>query len=151
MSDNPGGTPPSDDEPVASEPQQPGTPAQPAPPPPPPAPPAPPAGPPVAPPAPQYGQPAPGSYPPPAPQYGQPAPGAYPPAGGYPPPAPVYGAPGGQVSVGEAFNYGWLKFTQNIGPIVLVVLGFLLVGIVISLVWNLILGAIGLGVSGGEA
>jgi len=107
MSENPGGTPPSDDEPVEAAPVVPSLepdpePAAPPAPPvaPPVAPPAPPVAPPVppVPPAPQYGQPAPGAYPPPppAPQYGQPAPGAYPPAPGYGPPvppAPQYGQP----------------------------------------------------------
>ncbi|WP_197030021.1 hypothetical protein [Cellulomonas sp. URHE0023] len=116
MSENPGGTPPTDGEPVTPEPQQPVQPSEPpAAPPPPPAPPAappaPPVAPPVAPPGPQYGAPpaqqygappappygqqAPGAYPPPAPQYGQPAPGyGQQPPGAYPPPPPGYGPPG---------------------------------------------------------
>ncbi|WP_426592512.1 hypothetical protein ACPPVS_12100 [Cellulomonas sp. McL0617] len=118
MSENPGGPPPSDGEPVVPDPQPPVPPAEPpaAPPPPPeppvappPAPPVAPPAPPVVPPAPDYGQPAPGAYPPPPAQYGQPAPGAYPPAAppygqpapgygqqppGYPPPPPAYGPPG---------------------------------------------------------
>jgi len=55
--------------------------------------------------------------------------GAYPP-GGYPgggmPPA------GGRpYSVGEAFSYGWKKFTENVGPILIAMLVFLLIGAVI--------------------
>lgn len=98
------------------------------------------------------GQPASGSYPPPG---GYPPAGSYPSAGGYgqppggggyPPSGPApYGPPGGQpVAVGEAFNYGWTKFTQNLGPILLAALGYVAVAIVIGLVWNLVLGALGL-------
>lgn len=134
MSENPGGTPPNDGEPVAPDPQPPVPPAQPpaAPPPPPPAPPVAPPPPPPAPPAPPaapYGQPAPGAYPPPpAPQYGQPAPGAYPPGygqqppGAYPPAPPGYAPPpaGGYAPpppspLGESFGYGWKAFTRHGG------------------------------------
>lgn len=40
---------------------------------------------------------------------------------------------GGQrpFSVGDAFGYGWKKFTQNIGPILIAMLVFLLIGAVI--------------------
>lgn len=164
MSDNPGGNPPSDDEPVAPEPQQPAVPAEPAaaPPPPPPAPPAPPAAPPVAPPvppvappAPQYGQPAPGAYPPPAPQYGQPAPGAYPPPAGYgqqapgnyppgsyPPPAGGYGAPPPSL-IGEPFSYGWQQFTRNGGLFIGAGLVWFVILIVAFSIVGLIFGGIG--------
>lgn len=57
--------------------------------------------------------PPPGGYPPPPPPGGYPPPP--PPSGGYPPPPPVSGyqtAPT-QLSVGDAINYGWNKFTQN--------------------------------------
>ncbi|WP_435736327.1 hypothetical protein V5D56_16250 [Cellulosimicrobium sp. PMB13] len=73
-----------------------------------------------------YGQPG---YPPPGQPYGQPG---YPPSGqpGYPPPGQPYGQPGypppatpyGQVDqpvqIGDAFSYGWNKFTQNAGVII---------------------------------
>lgn len=72
--------------------------------------------------------------PPPPPSYGQPADG--PPTGGYgvggtppPPPAPPGGA--GGYSVGNAFSYGWNKFTANLGQILLAVL--ILVGVLIAL------------------
>jgi len=66
---------------------------------------------------------------------GQP-PGGQPPGGGYPggpyqgggmPPA------GGQraFSVGDAFGYGWKKFTENLGPILIAMLVFMLIGAVI--------------------
>lgn len=49
--------------------------------------------------------------PPPPPGAGGQVPG-YPPAGGYPQGA----APQGNFSVGSAFNFGWTKFQQNLGP-----------------------------------
>ncbi len=83
-------------------------------PPPPPPPPAPPAG---------YGTP-----PPPPPGYGPPPPGyAAPP----PPPAGPVDLAAGPWSIGNAFNYGWQKFQQNLGPIliagVIYVLGLLII------------------------
>lgn len=111
MSENPGGTPPRDDEPAADavvpEPTAPDPAAGPAAPVPPAygVPAEPPAG--ATPPAPgAYGQPAPGGYGQPAPgaygqptpgAYGQPAPGGYqpPPQGGYPPAGGYGQAPGG--------------------------------------------------------
>lgn len=193
MSENPGGTPPRDDDPAkAPDPAAPGSieppvapdpvpgpdappvpppaapPVQPpaAPPVPPAAPPVPPAAPPV-PPTPAYGQPPAGppptpSYgqppagPPPAPQYGQPpagsapygqpTPGGYPPPpaygqappGAYPPPAGGYGPPVAASPVGEAFSYGWKKFTQSGGLFI----GAALVWFVIAAVVLSIVGAI---------
>lgn len=76
--------------------------------------------------------PPPGAYPPPPGAYPPPPAGSYPPppGGGYGPPGAMppapqpYGAPGGPqaVGIGEAFNYGWTKFTANVGPILLAVL-----------------------------
>jgi uncharacterized membrane protein len=78
----------------------------------------------------------------PPPEQPVPPPGGYgeappppppPPTGGYggttppPPPAPAGGASG--YSVGNAFSYGWTKFTQNIGQILVAVL--VLVGVLI--------------------
>jgi uncharacterized membrane protein len=139
MSENPGTNPPRDDDPSTpapptppSTPEQPGTPA-PEPQSPPAAPPVPPAEPPAGgyPPPPTgagYGQPQDpyGQQPYGAPQqpyaqqqpYGQPA--------GYGAPAPA--------GVGEAFNWGWTKFTQNVGPIVLAVLAYLAVIFVVSII-----------------
>ena len=61
-----------------------------------------------------------------------------PPGGGYPPPGGGYPPPGGMppaggkpFSVGDAFGYGWKKFTENIGPILIAMLVFMLVGAVI--------------------
>jgi uncharacterized membrane protein len=42
---------------------------------------------------------------------------------------PAGGAPA--FSVGDAFGYGWKKFTQNIGPILIAMIVFLLIGAVI--------------------
>ncbi|WP_265522074.1 hypothetical protein [Oerskovia flava] len=79
-------------------------------------------------PAPYGAPPAQGGYPPPAQGGYPPAQGGYPPAGGYPPPAQggypppaqPYGQPvGSTVQIGDAFNYGWTKFTQNVGVIIL--------------------------------
>ncbi len=96
------------------------------------------------PPAGAYPPPPAGAYPPPA--------GAYPPpAGAYPPPAGAYGSPyttpyggpGGMsaVGVGEAFNYGWTKFTQNIGTVLLGVLGYAVVFAVLSFIAFVILAS----------
>lgn len=99
MTENPGTTPPRDDEPQPG-PQQP------------------------------YGQ---SPYPPQQP-YGQPP---YPPPGygqqpPYPPPG--YGPPTAGSSVGEAFTWGWTKFTQYVGPFLLGVLAYLAVIVVVSVV-----------------
>jgi uncharacterized membrane protein len=73
-----------------------------------------------------------GGYPPPPPQGGYPPPpaqGGYPPAGG-----PGYGGYPGQqqqYSVGEAFSWGWAKFTKNAVPL-----------IVATLVYGLIIGVL---------
>lgn len=96
MTENPGTTPPRDDEP-----QQPGPgPQQP------------------------HGQQPP--YPPPGyaqPRYAQP---------GYA--QPGYGPPTPGTSVGDAFTWGWTKFTQNVGPFLLGVLAYLAVIVVVSVV-----------------
>ncbi len=91
--------------------------------------------------------------PPPPPGAAPPPPGpAAPPPAGYnaPPPAQGYGAPGpasgSGVQVGDAFSYGWSKFTANLGAIILAVLGYVAAGVIIGIIWTLILNAIGLGV-----
>lgn len=136
MTENPGTNPPRDDEP--STPVTP-TPASPQEPPAAAEPPVPPTAPPVP--------PAEGAYPPPAQGYGPPA-GSYPPppAPGYgqqPPQDPYgqqpYGQPAGYAassgtSVGDAFNWGWTKFTQNWGAFVLGVLAYLAVILVVSII-----------------
>ena len=65
-------------------------------------------------PTPQTPPPA-SSYPPPA----APPPGAFPPPGGY-----QASAAGQPVQIGEAFNYGWKKFQENLAPILLGVLAY---------------------------
>lgn len=70
--------------------------------------------PPPPPPSEGYGQPA--GYPPP-PGYGAQQP-AYQTAGGYPPGA----AAPRDYSIGDAFSYGWNKFKQNLGPILIIAL-----------------------------
>ncbi|MBD8077455.1 hypothetical protein [Cellulosimicrobium arenosum] len=90
-----------------------------------------------------YQQPGGAPQPPP---YGGPPPGGpqqppYGPGGAYPPPGSPYGQPGGPgqpVQIGDAFNYGWTKFTQNVGPLlaglaVYLVATFVLVGIFYAL------------------
>jgi uncharacterized membrane protein len=125
MTENPGAQPPRDDEPTTPEGSRPAT--------------------------------------PPAPGYGPPAGGYPPPAGGYPPPAgdgdgqqPQYGAqqPGygqpyagqpyaGQPAgypptagsvVGDGFSWGWTKFTQHWGAMVLGVLAYLAVITIVAII-----------------
>lgn len=65
---------------------------------------------------------------------GQPTPppsGSMPPPPGHMPPAPSAGG-GNPVTVGEAFNWGWSKFTQNVGQIVLGVLVYIAATAVVS-------------------
>lgn len=109
MTENPGTTPPRDDEPQPPQGQ-------------------PPASPPPAPQQPYGQQPPPGqSYPP---QQPYPQPGyAQPPSG-----APAYGAPTAGTSVGDAFSWGWTKFTQQVGPFLLGVLAYLAVIVVVTAV-----------------
>jgi uncharacterized membrane protein len=86
-----------------------------------------------------YGQPG---YPPPGQPYGQPG---YPPPGqpygqpGYPPPGTPYGQVGQPVQIGEAFTYGWNKFTQNAGVIIGGVLTYVAALAVLSIVFYALL------------
>lgn len=66
----------------------------------------------------------PGGYPPP-PQGGYPSP-----PGDYPPAGPA----AGDFSIGAAFSWGWKKFRENLGPLVLVALAIVGVLIVLGLV-----------------
>jgi len=104
---------------------------------------------------PDYGAPPPsgpdyGAPPPSGPDYGQP-PGGYgtppPPPGGYgmPPggygtPAPGYGGgPANEAwSVGSALGYGWTKFSQNVGSILLLTLVVFVGSLVAGVVANVI-------------
>ncbi len=67
---------------------------------------------------PSYGSvppPAEGGYPPPPPEGGYPPP----PPGGYPPPVPGGPAP---YDASSAIGYGWRKFKENVGPMILATL-----------------------------
>src|SRR5262245_33479334 len=77
--------------------------------------------------------------PPPPPGYGTPPPPGYPPQ--------AQGGPGGW-SVGNAFTYGWQKFTQNLGPLVLLALAILAAGIVVYVVRLVFVGALDVGSDG---
>ncbi|MDL9936157.1 hypothetical protein QSJ18_05335 [Gordonia sp. ABSL1-1] len=80
-------------------------------------------------PPPAYGQtPPPGGFdgPPPAPGYGAPQ-------GGYPP-APGYGTDPTKVDVGQAFNWAWSKFKNNVGAMVLPGLAALALIIILTVV-----------------
>ena len=76
---------------------------------------------------------------PPPPGGQPPPPGSQPPPpGGQPPPA----AGGEPYSVGNAFNYGWQKFQQNLGPILLGLLAYVVAIGVVTLIWIFITGAL---------
>lgn len=116
MTENPGSTPPRDDEPQPPQGQ-------------------PPAGQPPYPPQQPSGQPGYGQQPyqqQPYPQQpsGQPGYAQQPyPQPGY---AQPYGAPTAGAGVGDAFSWGWTKFTQQVGPFLLGVLAYLAVIVVVS-------------------
>lgn len=84
---------------------------------------------------PGYGQPGAQAPQQPGQPYGQP------PYGQQPPQQPYGQQPGGaqQVQIGEAFSYGWLKFQQNIGGIILGVLAYIAAITVVALVFILVL------------
>jgi uncharacterized membrane protein len=78
-----------------------------------------------------------------------PPPPPAPPTGGYgapppppPPPATAYGQPAvagsGSFSVGEAFNWGWAKFQQNAGVIIIASLIYVVAIAVVYLLWFLL-------------
>lgn len=87
--------------------------------------------------------------PPPPPEPSQPgqmppsAPGTPPPSIGMPGAPGGYGQPGNRYSIGEAFNYGWTKFQQNVGAIILGALAILGVVILFGIIQFAILGGIG--------
>jgi len=57
----------------------------------------------------------------------------------------AYGAPPGYeqpYTVGEAFNYGWRKFQQNVGPILLAALAYIAIIVAIEIVFFLIFGGL---------
>lgn len=68
----------------------------------------------------------PGAYGTPAPGYGTPPPYGAPPA---------YGAPAGgaaPVSATDAFSYGWAKFQQHVGPLLIAMLVYIVGAIIVS-------------------
>jgi len=74
-----------------------------------------------------------------------------PPAAQTPPPPPVPAAASpadAPWSVGSAFSYGWAKFQQYLGPILVAMLILFLIGFVISIVWFFIVGAVGTALAG---
>ena len=72
----------------------------------------------------------------------QPSEPAVPPTPPPPPPPPV---PGGApvFQVGEAFNYGWKKFQEYLGPILIAMLIFLVVGGAVNFIATLLGGGFG--------
>lgn len=104
---------------------------------------------------PSYGTP-PSPYGPPSsgqPSYGQPSYGqpSYGPPGdgqgfGGMPPVSAAGYGSGQVAgIGDALSYGWGKFTQHVGTILLAALAYVLAFVLVFGVWFAILSALGLG------
>jgi uncharacterized membrane protein len=73
--------------------------------------------------------------PPPPPGAGGQVPG-YPPAGGYPQGA----APQGNFSVGSAFNFGWTKFQQNLGPWIIASLIAIVIFALLGLFYGILAG-----------
>lgn len=156
MSDQPGPPPP----PGGAVPPPPSSPPPSSPPPPPGGFGGPPAGgPPLPPPGAFGGTPAGG---PPPPNSPPPPPGGFggPPGGFTPPPAQPYGG-GGEVprlEVGAAIGYGWKKFTENVGPFIILMIAVFVAVIVIqvaqtvltpnstgfiALVWSAFIAAVG--------
>lgn len=88
----------------------------------------------------QPGPPAAGGYPPQASGFPPPPSGYPPPPAGYPPtayPPPPAGYPQAalsQVSVADAFTYGWNKFTENVGVILLAALTYAAAFVVLGII-----------------
>lgn len=101
-------------------------------------------------PPPYPGESEPGATPPPAgsgesPTSDLPSYGSVPPPAGDapPPPPPPPPAPGGSAegfSAPEAIGYGWRKFTENVGPILIGVLIVLVVTIVVNILAGIVSG-----------
>ncbi len=78
-------------------------------------------------------------YPPPPPPSDPPS---GPPPGGYGSP-PYPGGSGAEgYTVGAAFNWGWLKFQENLGTILIGMLIYMVGVVILSLVWSGIVGTI---------
>ncbi len=86
--------------------------------------------------------PPPGGGTPPPPGGGTPPP---PPPGGTPPPGPSGGTPqpAGSYSVSNAFNFGWTKFQQNLGPWLVGTIVLFLIGLAVNLVFSVAGNAVG--------
>lgn len=93
-----------------------------------------------------------GNQPPPPPGGGAPPPQppaqppAQPPGGGFnpppgqPPAQPYQGGGGGQrLDVGTAVSYGWNKFSENVGPFIMLVLGVFVALILVSAISQLVI------------
>lgn len=87
------------------------------------------------------GEPA-GSTPPPPPP-----PPAVPPPPAAPPAAPANPVDG-PWSVGNAFSYGWAKFQQYLGAILVAMLILFVAGAIISIVWFFVVAGIGTALAG---
>jgi uncharacterized membrane protein len=58
-----------------------------------------------------------------------------------------YGAPGPAAGVGESFNWGWTKFTQNVGPFLLGVLAYgAVIAVVAIILFSITVGSVAVGV-----
>jgi len=90
-----------------------------------------------------YGQPAPGGYPPPAPGYGQAPPGYGQAPGAYPPPVGGYGPPVQASPIGEAYSYGWKKFTQHGGLFIGAALVWFVAAAIVLVIVGLVFGGFG--------
>lgn len=108
-------------------------------------PPPPPGGTPPPPPGPPGGPPPPppGGMPPSGPPPAAPPPGGGGYGGGFtPPPAQPYGGGGGgempQLEVGAAIGYGWKKFSENVGPFIILMIAVFLASIVIGIIQSVI-------------
>lgn len=75
---------------------------------------------------------------------GAPPPPPPPPGGGVPPPPPYHGTPQ-PFTVGNAFNYGWTKFQAYLGPLLVAMVGFFVVGAIIYAIFYFALGSLALG------
>ena len=83
--------------------------------------------------------PPPGGTPPQQPPGGQPPPGGPPPSDGA---SGQSQSPSAEYRIGDAFNYGWTKFQENIGALVLGLLAYIAVFAVLSVLWILLVGAL---------
>lgn len=88
-----------------------------------------------------------GGPPPPPGGFGGPPPGSPPPPGGFgggggfsPPPAQPYGGGGEvpQLDVGAAISYGWKKFTENVGPFIILMIAVLVVTAVVGVIRGIV-------------